>query len=166
MKPWQLLLGCAIPVEVTNKGHTRMFGAVFDLKALTMVEIVSLYVSLSCRDSQHVALVSLSVCLSATIHVFHSICSRARPPTVPVRLSVCLSVCLSVYPSIHPSNYTFKIFELCPLFTFMNAMLLCNRSIKVHSHGHVYRATWSGDHIVLVLLYFELFHFFVKSFSI
>ena len=54
MRHWQLLL---LPLKVVDEGHTKIFGAVCDLKVLTLEEIVGLFVvSLACRDSQHRAL--------------------------------------------------------------------------------------------------------------
>ena len=42
-----------LPLKVVVEGHTKIFGALCDLKAPTMEEIVGLSaVSLACRDSQ------------------------------------------------------------------------------------------------------------------
>ena len=46
-----------LPFKVVAEGHTKIFGAVCDLKALTMEEIVGLSAVLfACRDSQHLTL--------------------------------------------------------------------------------------------------------------
>ena len=46
-----------LPLKVVAEGHIKILGAVCDLKALTVEEIVGLSaVSLACRDSQHCTL--------------------------------------------------------------------------------------------------------------
>ena len=42
-----------LPLKVVAEGHTKIFGAVCDLKELTVEEVVCVStVSLACRDSQ------------------------------------------------------------------------------------------------------------------
>ena len=58
-------LDVPLPLKVVVEGHTKMFGAVCDLKALTMMAIVGLStVSIVCHDSQHRVLLCIEAHLS------------------------------------------------------------------------------------------------------
>ena len=66
-------MGVLLPLKVIAEGHTKIFGAVCDLKALTMEEIVGISaVLLACRDSQHHTLLWMEAYLPPGFPVLQS----------------------------------------------------------------------------------------------
>ena len=77
-------LGVLLPFKVVAEGHTKIFGTVCDLKALTMVEIVDLSgVLLAYHDSQHPTLLWVVAHLPPEFQSSRAVrsCSLAESPS-------------------------------------------------------------------------------------